>query len=96
MQRDGWAGLINEVKISWDSGDPYGSAMAWQFACADILHFERDGEPVEWQFSPGASREPEETYEADILRDYDADNIERLGNLCARIVKICKARGLDY
>ena len=96
MSRDDWTGLINEVKISWDSGDPYGSAMAWQFACADVLHFEREGEPSDWQFSPGAMSEPDESYEADILRDYDADNIERLGNLCARIVKICKARNLDY
>lgn len=92
-----WESLRAEVRLAWDTGDAFGSAFAWWFACAEILHFERDGEPDSWCYSPGAAQEPEpDRYESDVLRDYDSETIERLGNLCSRVVDICKARGMDY
>ncbi len=91
--------LIREDDISYD---PFGTALAWQFAIADVLsEWGPPYVPASWEhhnpFGPGTG-----TYAyQDLAAMMQADEITgrdliRAGNVCKRIVSICHRNGKSY
>jgi hypothetical protein len=42
LQCDGYNDLMNEIRLSWDSGDPFGSVQEWRLALCEVLAFDYD------------------------------------------------------
>ena len=91
---------FDELKAEFaitNDGDIYGNCMAWWFAVADVLYFERDGAvPDEWEFNPGAAQEPEDTYHVEVCREASTDDLIAFGDRMKRLRTICAKRGWDY
>ncbi len=93
---------IDELAVSWDNGDKFGSTMVWWFAVADALELADEEIPIDWQYSSGAIGFPLPCFESDaIVAAVDAgevswDDVRELGNALMRYRKILGVRGEDY
>jgi hypothetical protein len=96
--------VLDLLRDSFDSYDPYGSALMAHFDIAECLH--RNGAPIpaEWDFSPGLAAEcdldEDASYfatEVDLMqRQGHYSNLVHAGNVLMRYVAQCKISGLDY
>lgn len=91
--------MVQEFKISMDSGDKWGSAIQTLFAVASELHH-RAGYlvPSRWEYSPGASSDPRdsEDYFYAICMDSDSYDLIRFGNLLERYTRNLDRNGHSY
>lgn len=99
--------MKNELKTEWrltyDSGDPWGSGMSWLFAVCDYLTFEtNECVPDEWQFKPSPLGANEDCFYYQTLRHlaferYIAiDDVLHFGSLLVRFSSLLKRKNLDY
>jgi hypothetical protein len=89
--------LKNELMMSWDSHDRWGSAMSLFFDVAEELHRRHGDTPDSWQFRPGALGVGEpETYEAEIMTCADTPDLLRLGNVLYRYTGMLDRAGESY
>lgn len=90
--------LKQEFRLT-DSGDSWGSVMAWWFAVADEIYFGRDFEvPGEWRFRPsplGSQNDPE-MYETECVREASDEALQRFGAVLTRYASMLRAAGKDY
>jgi hypothetical protein len=97
---DGYNAIMEEVRLSWDEGEPFGSCMGWHFAIAHILHHGEDA-PVEWEFRHGDGCSGI-NYEEDMIiyhlihRDVSAEDMINVGNVLARYRVWLGLAGKDY
>lgn len=61
--------LMLLVRDSCDSGDPWGTCMAWLFATADYMTTRGLPVPDEWQFRPSPFGADTEAYEFQLLQE---------------------------
>lgn len=71
----GYKSLRFEFATGFDSGDPWGSAMEWWFATAEVLYHNGIDLPIEWAFSDSPMH-TDEDYNADV--DYATSIVEDL------------------
>lgn len=92
------AELKSCFRADYDSGDPWGSVMAWLFPIAEESFFNRDGAVADFlEFSPGAATEPEPGFMfADELRNASDSDLESFAELLHRFEQFCRAQNLDY
>lgn len=93
------------VRMSWDSGDPYGSAMSAWFGIASALHVRGETIPAGWEFRPSPM-----LHTVDDLEDYpdleiwevleageaSADDMRRAGDVLTRYVRLLEHCGRTY
>lgn len=72
LQSDLYNEIMEEIRLSWDSHDPFGSVMEWQFAIAEVLKFDCDHNVPDFRTF---ATEPEDTYNVETLRAYQPDGI---------------------
>lgn len=90
--------LQAEYRVS-GSGDSWGQCMAWLFAIADEIHFNRDNleVPEPWGFRPspmGQCKDDDGLVE--LLADADEGALITFANQLWRLRGILKAAGRDY
>lgn len=92
-------GLKEQFRVTVDSGDPWGSVMAWRFAICDYLTFEtQTGAPSDWEYKAGHGGPDVESFEYQTLLELQPDprSLEAFGNLLKRAAEILDARGYAY
>lgn len=66
--------IMEEIRLSWDSHDPFGSVMEWIFPVCEVLAFDCD------YWAPGfrtVATEPEEdSYQVEVLRAFQPDGFQ--------------------
>ena len=63
MTSKGRAAIRDEIRLSWDGTDPWGSALSVGFAACDVLHWATGTDvPAECDYSPGIAGPDEESY----------------------------------
>ena len=82
------------------SGDDFGDVMSVWFSLASYLHFERDGTPDSWKYSPGAAPSIDD-YDIEILdmigiREADTATLLEFGEWLSEMYDDCCKRGVDY
>jgi hypothetical protein len=93
---------INELCMSWDSGDQYGCTMAWAFGAADALDAAGEEIPHDWEYSPGAGNGGEYSFECVAVTEavksgeITWDDVRTLGNALLRYRAILVSRGESY
>jgi hypothetical protein len=86
-----------EIRLNFDSGDAWGSTMAWLFAVADALTDKApDLVPPQWQFRQSPFGSDKSQYEYEIAAEWNTATLIRLGNALSRYAARLKAAGLDY
>lgn len=86
-----------DLWMHWDTSDPYGSAMALWFDCAEFLTFEMGEDvPARWEFRPSPIQTEIEPENQLIDLDLSADDIIAIGDVCQAVSEACKRKGLDY
>jgi len=90
--------IKSEFRLTYDSGDPWGSAMQWAFAVADESYFNRDGDAaMVLDYSPGAGvPDSSENYGHDLLEQMSDDDLYQFACTLDRFRDLCKRKGLDY
>lgn len=93
--------ILFEVRHDDIHHDPYGTAMRWVGAIADVMVSEGEPVPGEWQYRPGASVDTEsyeyETVSTSWLSGYiDIDDITFAGNVLSRFLDYCEMNGRSY
>ena len=93
--------LCQELRIDDVKHDPWGTAWAWQFTVASVLHFKRETPcPTHWEYKPspmGFDIDP-----LDNLTGYYAighattDALLAFGELLHRFVRACEHAGKSY
>jgi hypothetical protein len=89
----------------WD--DPWGTAISWAFAVAEVLHAHGETVPTEMQFRPSPvivpdpDREPEEYPDAYVWEMLHAEGVtiqdlQFAGRCLARYLDWLRAAGKDY
>jgi hypothetical protein len=86
-----------------DLGDPWGTAMAWAFACCDYLHHVALAPvPAELDYRPAAVRQGEGFAEEDwasraiVELAVDTYTVTVAAQVLSRYLDWCKAAGRDY
>lgn len=97
--------ILGRMRDEFGGGDPWGTAIGWAFAVADVLHFAA-GEPVpaEMQYRPSPVQHEvdRDLYpDAEVLDMYEsgeltADDLTTAAKCLSRYLDWCKAAGLDY
>lgn len=92
--------LRSELRADWDSGDPWGSTMAWAFALAGELHYRGEGaaDLAAARYSPGAGgdgREPD-SYHAEIAAEASTPALLHWFRRLMRWRGVLEAAGRDY
>lgn len=92
------ANLIDDFNMDYDSGDPWGSVMAWRFEIADELYRRGDEIPAEWEYRPGAGGPDKDGDEfmAPPIKAIDSAGLRVFGNLMLNFANVIKAAGQDY
>lgn len=67
LEYPGYNALMDGLRQTWDSHDPYGSVQEWRFALCEVLYFDL-GEYVP-EFNPGYATEPEDSWAVDVTRE---------------------------
>lgn len=91
--------IKNEFKLTYDSGDPWGSCMAWLFATCDYLTFETDENiPDNWHFKPSPFGADTEDYYFQALKELNipSKDVLHFGSLLIRFSELLKRKQLDY
>ena len=92
--------MIEEVKQSWDSGDKWGSVMAWLFAIADEMYMRGSGPPDAWDFWPGLGINGDvrqlDTFEGETCAEASDDELAWTGSVLWRYRAALERAGLDY
>lgn len=93
-----YADLKREIRFDDIEYDPWGTALCWQFAAAEILHFERAGEPDHWEYRPGAgqSEAGADDWRVGLMRDVAASELIKFGNLLCRLVRRAENANKSY
>lgn len=90
--------MKSEYRLSF-CGDNWGHAMAWHFAIADEIFFNRSFPvPHEWQFKPsplGPSNDPE-SYETAIVENADDESLLLFGKIIFRLCQYMSGKGMSY
>ena len=88
--------LKNDIRMDDLRGDVFGTAINWQFAVADELHFNRSIScPQEWEFSPGMDSDDDGLWGSN-LSEFETSDLIRFGNLLHRLVRAATHAGLSY
>lgn len=97
--------VLDAFRDSFDSYDPWGSAINAHFDIAECLYRYGAPIPTEWQFSPGLGaggvfdEENESYFAAQIdlmMREGHYSNLVHAGNVLMRLCAQYKIAGLDY
>lgn len=59
MPRTGRTALRDEIHLSWDGGDPWGSALSVGFATCEILHYHGGEIPADVAYQPSPMGAPD-------------------------------------
>ena len=87
--RTGRDALRSEIRLSWDGGDPQGSALSVGFAACEVLHWCTNVDvPAEVDYSAGAFGPDEESYPDAMFLELLDGGIVTAGDLAywARVV----------
>jgi hypothetical protein len=91
------------MRDTFDGGDPWGSAVAWHFAIADVLtEIDPALVPDAWEFQPSVFGSNTEAYEyqavCDLIKDdgIEPDVLIHAGNVLARYTMLLSLAGYDY
>lgn len=89
--------LKTEWRMTYDKGDSWGCVMAWLFAIADEMHWQRDLEvPAKWEYSPGMGIGDTESYQYQACHAATDEALTALGEMLWRFRDLCIRKGLDY
>lgn len=90
--------IKSEFRVTWDSGDAWGSAMQWAFAVAEESYFNRDGQAASvLEYTPGAGiPDLSENYGADLLAEMTDSDLLHFAILLDRLTAILERKGLNY
>ena len=95
--------IIQEMRFDDIRHDPFGTALSWHFAIADALTgYGPPYAPPRWGYRPAAggpdTDAPEYETVCDLLDSGAATPAEliRAGDICARLVRLCRLAGRDY
>lgn len=88
--------------ISYD-GDDWGHCMAFQFACADLIHFHTGGSvPEHWEYRPGLGNGDFESWPDSelyaMVEDFTISekDLIQAGNVFCRYAECLRKHGKDY
>lgn len=89
--------LMQEFRLFYDSGDPWGSTMGWWFSVAGEMWERGLAIPDAWQYraSPFGGRDPD-AYETPICESATDEALILFGRAMNRYAGILKAAGRDY
>lgn len=94
--------FLQEMRLSFDRYDPWGSAMGYLFAIAAVVHVRTGDTPDSWQYRPspllGAEilEDDDVDYETIEAREHPTDVLIDAGNVLNRYVAILRRHGRDY
>ena len=94
--------ILETMRDTFDGGDPWGSAVAWHFAVADvILSIDPDAIPPFWEFQPSPFGADTEAYEYQAILEAMAEgatlgHLIHAGNVLARYTLLLSLAGYDY
>ena len=96
-------GLKAEYKCTYDSGDPWGSNVAWMFAICGVLYHRNDCDGAVLDkvgFQPGAGWPSSETSDQECrvwaIKRASTDTLERFLRVLNHVDIILRKRGLAY
>ena len=94
-----------DIGIDWDTGDPWGSAMAVAFSISHALHHAGEEIPSEWEYReavgwsdiyPDGDDEERAITEAVATTDLTWDRVREIGSVMVRYSHALEARGFSY
>jgi len=95
--------ILAEMRMDDVKGDPWGTAMAWAFACAEYLHHVALTEvPASLEYRPARVARgegyDEESYpeQAIVEMALDTYTVTTAARVLSRYLDWCKAAGRDY
>ena len=89
--------LIRQLTITAD-GDDWGWSMSCWFGIAAELDYRGYAIPDHWQYRPSSvcGDIREDSYQADILKNFSSEELIYTGNILERYTRYLKFKGLDY
>ena len=88
--------VIEEYRMFSDSGDPWGSAMAFYFDIVGEMYHRGLQIPEKWEYSPGLGSRDEESFFFDLLEGVPDDCLCRLGVLFNRYTRFLERNFMSY
>lgn len=95
--------VLETMRDTFDGGDPWGSAVAWHFAIADVItEIDPAQVPEAWEFQQSPFGADTEAYEynavIETMRDNGAvlEDLIHAGNVLARYTHLLMLAGKDY
>lgn len=79
--RNGRAALRDEIRMSWDGDDPWGSVLSVLGGTCDVLHDQGGDIPASAGYSPGACGPDLESYPASMFVELTEDGHVSVGDL---------------
>ena len=107
MRSEGYMALRSAYKESFDTGDPWGSNIAWLFALAEYLTHETTmGVPAAWEFTDSPVHhddtwweegEPDSTIkEMDENGEFEPQDAWEFGDVLSRYDNLLRLAGKNY
>ena len=94
--------ILEVMRDTFDSGDAWGSVLAWHFAIADVVHELVGHTPDSWEFIPSPFGAEIDCYEyeavIEAMREDGAtlDDLIPAGNVLQRYAAQLRLAGEDY
>lgn len=95
--------ILETMRDTFDDGDPWGSAVAWHFAIADVIaEIDREQVPSAWEFRQSPFGADTEAYEYEAIIETMAndgatlEDLVHAGNVLARYTHLLSINGYDY
>lgn len=97
--------ILEVMRDSFDSGDSWGSVLAWHFAIADVVYEIEGHTPDSWEFTPSPFGAETDCYEYEAIIEVveelggsgpSLDYLIHAGNVLQRYASQLRLAGEDY
>lgn len=99
----GYRSLHSQFDMTFDPGDPWGSAMAWRFAVADALYHTGSDIPDAWAYRHGPiCQGDDDDFTSELVREtlaegeVGSDDLRAFGDALDRYSRQLSRAGRDY